>query len=337
MSQHATSSQAPNPLLIQDLATRFMASKLFFAATEVGLFEALGRGSATVAELAAQLGTPERTTRILADGMISLGLVTREGDKYENTPTADTFLTGKSPVDFRPLVRMFEHLEYPAWQHLLPAMRDGFSPHLAEPMTDADFDIFHKGIEIFTIRSARGLLTKYDFSTRKRLLDVGGGNGSFLRILLGAHAQLQGTLFDLPNVVDLARQRFTGTPLEGRITLAEGDVLVDELPGAGEHDAILVANVIHLLAPEHTQLMLRRLRELATPDTELLLLDLWTDATKTKPLVAALMAGEFVIRSNFGDVYSVDEVKAWLSATGWQFQDQRPLGDPISVIVAKPV
>ena len=112
-------------------------------------------------------------------------------------------------------------------------------------------------------------------------------------------------------------------------------MLADDLPTG--HDVILVANVIHLLTPEHTELMLRRLREVATADTELLLLDLWTDATHTQPAVAALMAAEFVIRSSFGDVYSVDEVRGWLAATGWAFRDQRPLGDPLSLIVAAPV
>lgn len=335
MSQPTAPSQAPNPLLLQDLATRFMASKLFFAATEVGLFAALSQGPATLAELAERLAIPLRTTRIVTDAMVSLGVVAREGDRYLNTPTAEAFLTGKGPVDFRPLVRMFERLEFPAFRYLVPAIREGFAPQLAAPMSDEEFDVFHKGIEIFTIRSARALLAKYDFSARRRLLDVGGGNGSFMKLLLSAHPELHGTLFDLPNVIDLARQRFAATPLAARISLAEGDVLADDVPTG--HDVILVANVIHLLAPEHTELMLRRLREVATAGTELLLLDLWTDATHTQPAVAALMAAEFVIRSSFGDVYSVDEVRAWLAATGWEFRDQRPLGEPLSLIVAGPV
>ena len=55
----------------------------------------------------------------------------------------------------------------------------------------------------------------------------------------------------------------------------------------------------------------------------------------TKPLQAALMAGEFAVHIRTGDVYSVEEVRGWLDHAGWRFTGLRPLAGPQSLIVAE--
>jgi len=95
--------------------------------------------------------------------------------------------------------------------------------------------------------------------------------------------------------------------------------------------------VIHLLSPEHNVELLRRIRESASDGCRLLLVDLWTDPTHTQPLFAALMAGAFLLRSGEGDVYSEEEVRGWLQATGWRPLERTPLAGPASLIVAETV
>lgn len=46
------------------------------------------------------------------------------------------------------------------------------------------------------------------------------------------------------------------------------------------------------------------------------------------------MAGEFAVHLENGDVYSVDEVRDWLSGTGWRFVEHRELAGPQSLVVA---
>ena len=69
----------------------------------------------------------------------------------------------------------------------------------------------------------------------------------------------------------------------------------------------------------------------------MLIADFWTDPTHTQPLPAALMAGEFAIHVNDGDVYSVEEGTAWLAATGWSSTGHRALAGPMSVIIAEAI
>ena len=71
------------PDLIFQVASGFMAAKHLFVANEVGLFEKLAEGPASLDELASRTGVPRRTIRILADAMVALDLVERQGNRYQ--------------------------------------------------------------------------------------------------------------------------------------------------------------------------------------------------------------------------------------------------------------
>ncbi|HVK30042.1 MAG TPA: methyltransferase dimerization domain-containing protein, partial [Nocardioides sp.] len=68
---------APTPDPIMQIASGFMASKLLFAASELGVFEALEQGPVDLDGLAARLGLTPRSTHVAADAMVALGLVER--------------------------------------------------------------------------------------------------------------------------------------------------------------------------------------------------------------------------------------------------------------------
>jgi DNA-binding IclR family transcriptional regulator len=100
------------PDSIFQIASGFMAAKHLFVANEVGLFAQLAEGSATLDDLAQRLGLPRRTTRMIADAMVALGFVQRVDDHYQNDPVADTFLSGRTSTDVRPILRQFNRLSY---------------------------------------------------------------------------------------------------------------------------------------------------------------------------------------------------------------------------------
>ncbi len=91
----------------------------------------------------------------------------------------------------------------------------------------------------------------------------------------------------------------------------------------------------HLFSPAHNREVLRRARQAVPDGARLLLVDFWTDPTHTQPPFAALMAGEFLVITWEGDVYSGEEVAGWLGATGWRLVEHRPVAGPISAIVAE--
>jgi O-methyltransferase domain/Dimerisation domain len=323
----------PDPIM--RIAMGFMAAKHLFVASEIGLFTGLVQGPATLDQLAATCSIPRRTAGISADAMVSLGLLERDGERYRNSETAAAFLAGQAGLDLRPMLRFWNSISYPGWLALEDAVRAGNGQSKFGQFSTEEQLIFSAGVEAFSAATAAALAANYDFSQHRRLLDIGGGTGSFLLAVLRRHAALRGTLFELPSACEVARRRLASEPERARIDVIEGNLVSDPLPPG--HDILLVANTIHVLSATHNIDLLRKLRAQAAQGTQLLLVDLWMDSGHTQPPAAPLMSGEFLIISGEGQAYGEDDAEAWLRETGWRKSERRPLGGPHSVLIAEAV
>lgn len=323
----------PTPDAVMRIASGFMAAKHLFVASELGLFEALADSPATLEALAARTGLTRRSARISADAMVALEMLERSGDLYRNSATAAQFLTGRTPSDLRPFLKFWNRVSYPTWNTLGQALAEGKPPKQVFELDDELQEIVSSGIEAVLAGPAHALPRVVDLSARRSLLDLGGGTGSWSIAVARACPQLEFTVLDLPVVAELATARIANAGLADRGRAVACDVVNDALPTG--HDTFLVANLVHYWDPDENQTLFSRLRAVAPEDGQLLLADFWTDATHTQPVHAALMAGEFAVHVDHGDVYSVDEVRDWLTATGWTFDRHVPLAGPQSLIVAE--
>jgi SAM-dependent methyltransferase len=329
-----SNQSSATPQLIFDIATGFMRAKHLFVAGELGIFETLAKGPLTLKELADKLGTPQRTTRIIADAVTALGLLERGGDKYQNSDVAQAFLSGCGPVDMGPFIRFWNRLSYRRWLTLEDSVRKGQGVAGEFNFNAEEQKIFSEGVEAFSAGHALALANTYDFSQHKRILDLGGGTGSFLKILSQRYPGLEGTLYDLPAAAAVARHNLVGQ-IGQRIDIVEGNFLEDPLPQG--YDLVLLSHVAHVLVPQRNIELLRRAREAVKSGGRLLIVDFWTNPAHTEPLMAALMAGEFLVVGGNGDVYSLEEGRAWLEESGWRFVEHKALSGPVTLLVAEAV
>jgi hypothetical protein len=95
------------------------------------------------------------------------------------------------------------------------------------------------------------------------VVDVGGGNGSFLRALLAQHERLRGIVFDLPETV---REEST---FGERLTFVEGSFFESVPPG----DVYVLGTILHDWNDEHALKILRSIRASAGDDARLILLE----------------------------------------------------------------
>src|SRR5215213_10396509 len=197
------SDVTPEPIF--QVASGFMAAKHLFVANEVGLFEQLADGPATLDELAGRTSISRRRLRILTDAMVVLGFVERHGDSYQNAPIAAAFLTGRTPADLRPFLRFWDRLSYPTWTKFETAVRTGQGQSTLH-LPEEEQRIFSEGVAAIQAGPAQALPATYDFSRHSRVLDIGGGTGSWLSAIVRRYPDLQATLFELPAAATLARQ-----------------------------------------------------------------------------------------------------------------------------------
>ena len=325
-------SVTPEPIM--KIAMGFMAAKYLFAATEIGVFDALARGPASLGELATSTGIPSRTLGIVAAAMVSLGLLEQDGCRYRNSETAEAFLADiPGRLDLRPILRYFDEIVYPRWEKFAEAIRTDQGQPQFSKFTTHQQQMFSAAVEVFSAPGAVALAGSYDFGRHHRLLDIAGGTGSFLIAVLQRHNALKGTLFELPGACAVARQRLANELEGGRIDVVEGDVFKDPLPGG--HDVVLIANVVHVFSAAHNIELMRKIRAHVMPGARLLLVDLWTDPSHSQPSAAALMSGQFLLTSGEGQVYSEQEADEWLAQTRWKKLERKTLAGPSSCIIAE--
>jgi precorrin-6B methylase 2 len=107
-----------------------------------------------------------------------------------------------------------------------------------DPETGA---LFNRAMTSLTASLNQSLVDAYDFSAIGTLVDVGGGEGSFLVTALERNPALKGILFDRPSVIEQARERFAQAKVADRCELIAGDFLQAVPQGA---DAYVLKHVL---------------------------------------------------------------------------------------------
>ena len=74
------------------------------------------------------------------------------------------------------------------------------------------------------------ILDAYPFQQHNRVLDLGGGEGSFALALTAKHSHITAHIFDIPAVADRAKARFAASSQIGRLEVSGGDFFSDDLP-----------------------------------------------------------------------------------------------------------
>jgi demethylspheroidene O-methyltransferase len=87
------------------------------------------------------------------------------------------------------------------------------------------------------------VLGAYSFARHRCLLDIGGGDGSFLIQAARAAPRIELKLFDLPEVAEIARGRLADAGLAQRASVTGGHFLTDPLPQGA--DVISLIRVVH--------------------------------------------------------------------------------------------
>ncbi|BFI28443.1 protein MpOMT11 [Marchantia polymorpha subsp. ruderalis] len=162
----------------------------------------------------------ERILRVLASHNVVTEIVSKNGNdsdcshrSYGPTSTLKYFTDNEDGVSLAPFLLMAtDPVTLPAFQYLhLPVLDVNVEPHvLVHGMklfeyaaTDARFSkLFNKAMHDHTHIEMSALLKKYrGFETLTSLVDVGGGLGATLAMILPKYPKIRGINFDQPHVV----------------------------------------------------------------------------------------------------------------------------------------
>lgn len=319
-----------NPTGIINTASAFYDSCVLFAASDLGIFAALAaKPNQDATSLAAACNLDPRGARLLLDACAALGLLTKTGDTYSNTPDAAMFLVPGAPGDLSGAIR-YNRDVYAAWGRLPELARTGKpveKPEIHLGEDKARTRAFVMAMHGRAMGIGRSVVPLLDLANRKRLFDVGGGPGTYSALIAKANPQISCTVLDLPGIVAVADELLASQNLGGRVRTVAGDYHTAAFPAG--MDAVVFFGVLHQESPESISDLFRRAYDALNPGGIVYVLDLMTDATHTHPRFSALFAVNMALTTPNGWVFSDTELKGWIQGAGFREFACRPLPPPM--------
>lgn len=292
----------------------FQESRVLLTAVELDLFTAVGEG-APAETVAARLATDPRATMSLMNALVAIGALTKRDGVFHNTSETARYFVASSPDRMLGLM----HLVYlwQTWGMLTECVRTGTTT--AEHVNEARQPERTRAFIATMHQRARGDADQMAHAAQaqdvRRMLDVGGGSGAYSIAFAKANPELRAEVFDLPPVVELAREYIGAAGLAERIGTRSGDMRRDEL-GSG-YDLALVSAICHMFSPEENQKLFGRCYRALAPGGRLLLRDFILDPDGTSPKQAALFALNMLVGTKAGSTYTEAQYEAWLWGAGF--------------------
>jgi predicted O-methyltransferase YrrM len=323
-----------NKEALHGLSTAFQECRILLSATQLDLFSKLKDSPKSVAELCQSEGWYQRGVRILMDALTGMGILFRTEDERYGVPDAiSPLLAAGGEESIVPMIlhrgRMWE-----SWSHLTEIVRTGKNPNVfvERTRTPEEMEDFIGAMHVVGRELAAVIAKSVDLTRHKRLLDVGGGSGTYVMAFLREGSHLTGTLFDLPEVVEMARKRLTDEGFIDRVRIVAGDYNKDDLPPG--HDLVLLSAVIHSLSREGNIALYRRIHQALEPGGTILIRDYFMDSTGTSPVGGTIFGVNMLAATSGGDSHRYEDVKEDLETAG--FSDVRMIreGDNMDQLVS---
>jgi O-methyltransferase domain/Dimerisation domain len=338
-------AEPPDPSLIMQIGTGFMASKTVLSAVELELFTRLAGDPMTATEIAERLGLDSRAVPDFPDALVALGLLERDGDgedaRYRDTEATAAFLDKASPTYIGGILEMANARLYGFWGDLTEALRTGRPQneikHTGKPMFEELYsdpgrlEQFMNAMAGISMGPFHALAERFDFSRYKSLCDVGGATGQLSIVVAGRHPHMHCTTFDLPVVEPIARRTIEAAGLSDRVTTAAGDFFAEPLPRA---DVITMGLILHDWNLDRKMQLIKAVHDALPEGGAFIVIENLIDDARRNNVFGLLMSLNMLIE--FGDAFDFTggDFARWCTDVGFERVEVLPLAGPTSAGIA---
>jgi predicted O-methyltransferase YrrM len=294
----------------------FQPACVLVAAAELDIFTALSQKPMTAKSVADELHCDRRATAILLDALTALGFLAKQNNKYSVLPEAAEVLTEEGKYNALAAVRHLGNC-LRRWAQLAKVTQSGQPAERSASVRGAEADIaaFIGAMENFSTPIAAQIIDKLRPLTFHHLLDIGGASGTWTIAFLRAVPQAKATLFDLPEVIPMARQHIADAGFSKRISLVAGDYYKDELPSGA--DFAWLSAIAHQNSREQNRELFSKIYKALQKTGVLAIRDVVMDESRSQPETGALFAVNMLVSTERGGTYTFDEFREDLLKAGF--------------------
>lgn len=306
------------------LTAGFVFSQVLSTCVRLGVFDALKNGPLPANQLARSCGIAPETMQLLLEQAERLDLVIQTGPDAWMLADAGAVVAADPGITqmilhhdmfYRDLEAPLELLKAPGKDTRLKTFWAYAHGHRTMDLDEATAQTYSALMQTSQSMLADCILDAYDFSRHTAVLDIGGGDGSFLAACASRHPDLFLHLLDLPAVAGLARQNLADKGLAGRARIHAGDFVSSPLPGMA--DCACLVRILCDHDDDRVVLILNNLHAALKPGTQVVVAEAMAGPSEGARLAAVYFSFYFLAMGS-GRCRSDKEIKALLSKAGFK-------------------
>jgi SAM-dependent methyltransferase len=299
----------------RNVAQLYQYSRVILTALQLDLFTAAGSRSWTMKALAGRLRVNPRGLEILCRNLAALGLLLKNGRTYRNAPLSTTELNRKSPTYRAEYLDLIQS-QWDGYAQLTASVRSGKPIEDDEPDSPKWRRRFTWAMHHRSREQAQQVARALDLKEARRLLDLGGGPGTYAMAFLSKNPSLRATIADRPAALRVAREIASTHPAKARLSYVPLDFMKDALPGS--YDIVWLSNVIHIYCAEENIALFRKIATILRPGGLIIIQDsVLTGPQGLYPIDTTAFALVMLLYTATGNTYPAREIIQWLKHAGY--------------------
>ena len=283
------------------------------AAVRLDIFTALDENFVNACDLSRICETDERGLELLLNALTAMGLLKKDKQQYSNTNESCMYLSKKSK-QYMGYIILHHHHILDGWAQLHEAVITGSPVKTRSYGVEDERESFLMGMFNLAMGIAPKLASFLNLEGRKRLLDLGGGPGTYAIHFCKENPGLHAVIYDRETTKYFADKTVAQFGLSSKIGFAGGDFTCDAITG-GPFDVAWLSHILHSNDFDECQKIINKTVKAMDAGGLILIHDFILDNSKASPEFPALFALNMLL-NNPGRTYSVEEITGMLENAG---------------------
>jgi len=321
---------------IMNLALGYQVSQVLFTAINLNIFNILESGEKSISEVAKEVESDEGSLKRLANTLVALNLLEKRNGKFLNAKIASQYLVKGKKNYLGNTIHHCSNL-WDFWEGLDKQIKSGRwkgpdeehlqnFPHRLKDYLAAMSD--------FAELKADALADAISIGKYKKMLDIGGGPGTYAIAFAERNPELYSTIVDLELNLAYINTFINKSKYRDRIRVLACHILEDGLPGSG-YDLIFISNLIHIYGETEVKKIMEKVWYVAATPARIVIHDYILNESGGGPLYASLFDLNMLVGTPHGKCYTILEIKELLKNLGAKNIRQIPVGLGSSLVIGE--
>ncbi|MCK5162679.1 MAG: SAM-dependent methyltransferase [Desulfobacula sp.] len=307
-----------NPGTLLEMSGSYWKTCTLHTSVKLDIFTVIGSNALSVDKINEKLKLDKRGLAMLLNALSALELLIKKDGKYSNSPPALTFLS-KESGQYLGFMIMHHHHLMESWHKMDKAIIEGMPTRSRSSFSDEERrESFLMGMFNIGMAIAPRLSKELDLSGCKKLLDFGGGPGTYAIHFCLANPELNASVYDLSTTRPFAEKTINKFNISDRVDFISGNYVEDEFAYPNTFDAAWLSHILHGEGPEQAQEIIGKAVSALKPKSKIYIHDFILNNNMDGPLFPALFAINMYLGTPKGRSYSQAQISDMLKAHGVQ-------------------